>query len=84
MVAWLYGLLRTPQQLASASSGEGLGEPAGRAVGHGELFDYRRLFAPTATLAVLLPEPSDDVLDLLRGLEIQAVVRTAGGFSSLL
>ncbi len=50
----------------------------------GRLLDYRRHLAPTATLAVLLPEPpSDDVLALLRELKVQAVARTAGGFSSL-
>ena len=50
----------------------------------GQLFDYRRHLAPTAQLAVLLPEPpNDDALDLLRQLNIQVVVRTAGGFNSL-
>ncbi len=49
----------------------------------GQLFDYRRHLAPTATLGVLLPEPpSEDVLDLLRELKIRVVVRTAGGFSA--
>ncbi len=49
----------------------------------GQLLDYRRHLAPTATLAVLLPEPpSEDVLALLRELKIRVVVRTAGGFSA--
>ena len=48
----------------------------------GQLLDYRRHVQPDAAhLAILLPDPpSPDIIDLLRSLEMEALVRHGKGF----
>lgn len=49
----------------------------------GQLFDYRRHLAKSATLAVLLPsQPSDDVMDLLAGLRIKTIIEDGKSFTA--
>jgi hypothetical protein len=50
----------------------------------GQLFDYRRHVARKAGLALLLPErPSEDLLELARGLKIMVIHADGGGFARL-
>jgi hypothetical protein len=50
----------------------------------GQLMDYRRHIDPGGTLAILLPErPSPDLLDLLKSLAIDTIVREGSTFRTL-